>query len=78
MIERLNARTGNPYGKAPGDTDRILGDLAAAEPRLRGAADHEIRTTTPLTDVVAKILHLASLCPDGHNTPEPHPTEHQS
>ena len=46
MTERLGARTGNPYGKAPGDMDRILGDLAAVEPRLRKAADHEIRTTT--------------------------------
>jgi dephospho-CoA kinase len=71
MIERLTARTGNPFGKAPGDMDRILGDLAAVEPRLRKAADHEIRTTPPLTDVVAKVLHLASLYPDGHHTPEP-------
>ena len=78
MIERLAARTGNPYGKAPGDMDRVLSDLAAVEPRLRQAADHEIRTTTPLTDVVAKVLHLASLGPDGHDTPEPPPAEHQS
>ena len=73
MIERLAARTGNPYGKAPGDMDRILSDLAAVEPRLRKAADHEICSTTPLTDVVAKVLHLAGLCPAGHDTPEPHP-----
>ena len=73
MIERLTARTGNPYGTAPGDMDRILGDLAAVEPRLRKAAGHEIRTTIPLTDVVAKVLHLAGLPPGGHNTPEPHP-----
>ena len=69
MIERLAARGGNPYGKAPGDMDRILGDLAVVEPLLRKAADHEIRTTTPLTDVVAKVLHLASLSPHGHDTP---------
>jgi hypothetical protein len=70
-IDTDDGKTGNPFGKAPGDIDRILGDLAAVEPRLRKAADHEIRTTTPLTDVVAKVLHLASLYPDGHNTPEP-------
>jgi hypothetical protein len=46
--------------------DRILGDLAAVEPRLRKAADHEIRTTIPLTDVVAKVLHLAGLRPEPH------------
>lgn len=59
MTERLAVRTGNPYGKAPADMDRILADLAGVEPLLRKAADHEIRTTIPLTDVVAQILRLA-------------------
>jgi len=58
MIERLAARTGNPTGKAPGDLDRILADLDTVEPLLRRAADHEIRTTIPLTDVVAEVVHL--------------------
>ncbi len=58
MIERLAARTGNPYGKAPGDLDRILADLDTVEPLLRRAADYEIRTTIPLTDVVAEVVHL--------------------
>ena len=46
MIERLGARTGNPYGKAPGDMDRILGDLAggsaatAEGSRSRDPDDH--------------------------------------
>ena len=70
MIERLGARTGNRYGKAPGDMDRILGDLAAVEPLLRKAADHEIRTTIPLAEVVARVLYLAGLTPDGHDTPK--------
>jgi RNase adaptor protein for sRNA GlmZ degradation len=73
LIERLAARTGNPYGTAPGDMDRILGDLAAVEPLLRKAADHEIRTIIPLTDLVAEVLHLASLSPEGHDTLKPHP-----
>ncbi len=73
MIERLTARTGNPYGKAAGDMDRILGDLASVEPLLRTTADHEIRTTAPLTDVVAMVLHLTGLSPGGHNTPGPRP-----
>jgi hypothetical protein len=70
MIERLSARTGNPYGRAPGDMDRILSDLAAVEPLLRKAADHEIRTTIPLAEVVAKVLYLAGLTPDGHDAPK--------
>jgi broad-specificity NMP kinase len=61
MTERLEARACNPYGKAPGDMARILADLAAVEPLLRKSADHEIRTTIPLADVVAKVLHLAGL-----------------
>jgi hypothetical protein len=61
MNERLAARVGNPYGKAPGDKARILAGLAAAEPLLRKAADRVIRTTIPLAGVVAKVLHLAGL-----------------
>lgn len=66
MTRRLAARAGNPYGKASGDMERILADLATVEPLLRKAADHEIRTTIPLADVVARILHLAGISPDGH------------
>jgi dephospho-CoA kinase len=63
MIERLRARTGNPYGTAPGDLDRILADLDTVEPLLRGTADHEIRTTIALTDVVAEVVRLTGLSP---------------
>jgi dephospho-CoA kinase len=77
MIERLTARTGNPYGKAPGDMDRILADLAAVEPLLRKAADHEIRTVIPLADVVAQVLHLTGLAPDGHDTPKLRLADHR-
>jgi hypothetical protein len=78
MTGRLAARTGNPYGKADGDMGRILADLAAVEPLLRKAADHEIRTTIPLADVVAKVLSLTG-CPQtvtmhAGRTPAEHPT----
>jgi dephospho-CoA kinase len=68
MIERLAARTGNPYGTAPGDLDRILADLDTVGPLLRRTADYEIRTTIPLTDVVAEVVHLAGLSPGSRNT----------
>ena len=60
MLQRLGARTGNPYGKAPGDLDRVISDTQNIEPLLRQAADHEISTTMPLHDVVTGILRLAS------------------
>ena len=59
LVRRLARRTGNPYGKSPDELARVLGDLEAVEPRLRSAADHEIRTTIPLADVVSAVLLLA-------------------
>jgi dephospho-CoA kinase len=58
LASRLAARTGNPYGKTPRDMDRVLADLKAVEPLLRQAADHEIRTTIPVDEVVTAILRL--------------------
>jgi broad-specificity NMP kinase len=58
LLERLANRTSNSYGKAPEELDRILHDLGAVEPLLRRAADHEVRTTMPLSEVVAAILRL--------------------
>lgn len=58
LAERLSSRAGNPYGKAPAELRRVFDDLRAVEPLLRQAADHEIRTTMPLTDVVTAVLRL--------------------
>jgi dephospho-CoA kinase len=59
LAERLASRTTNSFGRAPGELARVLDDLQAVEPLLRKAATHEIRTTMPLGDVVAEVLHLA-------------------
>ena len=59
LAGRLASRTNNPFGKSPGELERILDDLRAVEPLLRRAADHEIRTTMPLSDVVTEVLRLA-------------------
>ena len=58
LARRLASRAGNPYGKAPGELRRVFDDLRAVEPLLRQAADHEIRTTMPLSDVVTAVLRL--------------------
>jgi dephospho-CoA kinase len=60
LVERLASRTSNPFGKSPGELERVLDDLRSVEPLLRTAADHEIRTTKPLSDVVAEVLRLAA------------------
>ena len=58
MLERLARRTSNPFGKDPAELARILDDLERIEPLLRRAADHEVRTTAPLDEVVDTILRL--------------------
>lgn len=59
LVERLASRTSNPFGKSPGELERVLDDLRSVEPLLRTAANHEIRTTKPLSDVVAEVSRLA-------------------
>ena len=63
LLERVAARTGNPYGKSPEDLRRILDDLEHVEPLLRRVADHEVRTTAPLDEVVEDVLRLVGAEP---------------
>jgi dephospho-CoA kinase len=58
MVERLTTRTTNPYGKDREELRRFLEDVEAVEPLLRRVADHEVRTTAPLDEVVATVLRL--------------------
>jgi dephospho-CoA kinase len=58
LVERLAARTTNPYGKEPGELRRIMADAADVEPLLRRVADHEVHTSRPLEEVVTVILRL--------------------
>ena len=59
LAERLASRAGNPFGKTPAELRRVFDDLRAVEPLLRKAADYEIKTTMPLSDVVAAVLRVA-------------------
>ena len=58
MVERLATRTTNPYGRHPEELRRFLEDVEAVEPLLRRVADHEVRTTAPLDEVVTTVLRL--------------------
>ena len=60
IVERLAARTTNPYGKRPEEVARVMGQLRTVEPLLRRAADYEIDTTLPLDQVVAKVLQITN------------------
>jgi dephospho-CoA kinase len=58
MIERLAARTNNPFGKRPDELAKILADLETYEPLIRRDSTHEIDTSKPLDDVIDEILVL--------------------
>jgi dephospho-CoA kinase len=58
LLERLATRPDNPFGKAPDELRRVLDDVRTVEPLLRRVADHEVRTTEPLDDVVTTVLRL--------------------
>ena len=59
LAERLASRTTNSFGRGAGELERVLDDVQTVEPLLRKAATYEIRTTMPLGDVIAAVLHLA-------------------
>jgi shikimate kinase len=59
IVERLTTRTNNPYGRRPEEVARVLSLMQTIEPLLRSGADHEIDTSIPLDQVVAKILQIA-------------------
>ena len=60
MLERIVARTTNPFGKNPAERARILDDLATVEPLLRRSATVEIDTSVPLIDVVRQLEELSA------------------
>jgi dephospho-CoA kinase len=56
IVERVTARTNNPYGRRPGELAKILADLETIEPLLRGGATVEIDTNRPVEQVVSAVL----------------------
>ena len=58
IVERLGARTNNPYGKHPDEVARVLGLVENVEPLLRRVAGYEIDTSARLEDVVATVLQV--------------------
>lgn len=62
ILNRLQTREFNQYGKQADQQERVLSLTETVEPLLRGSADHEIDTgRTSLEDVVDRILQQAGL-----------------
>ena len=60
ILERVAVRSTNDFGKTDAERDRIISDLAAVEPILRGGATAEIDTRAPLAEVVDALERIAS------------------
>ena len=59
VLQRIEQRTNNPFGKSLEERARILADTAEVEPLLRQAATHEVQTDRPLAEVVDIVAGIA-------------------
>jgi dephospho-CoA kinase len=59
LLERIAARTGNPYGKSSQERAEILGYLHTVEPLLRATATVELDAAATISDVVDRLERLA-------------------
>ena len=58
IVERLQTRTTNAYGKQADEVARVLALQQTIEPLLRRVATSEIDTRPPVDEVIATILRL--------------------
>lgn len=58
ILDRVEKRTTNDYGKGPGECDRILFHLGSVEPLLRATCTHEIDASRPLDEVVNALIAI--------------------
>ena len=63
IADRLATRTNNPFGQRPGEVERVLRLREEVEPLLRRGASHEIDTSAPLDEVVARVIRIAGIAP---------------
>jgi dephospho-CoA kinase len=60
LLERIEARTSNPYGKDPAEWELVLHHLATVEPLLRASATHELDASRPLDELVEELIAIAA------------------
>jgi shikimate kinase len=58
VAQRLATRTGNDYGKGPGEAARVLDLIREVEPILRAGATHEIDSSGAPDDVLAAVIRI--------------------
>jgi dephospho-CoA kinase len=63
ILERVQGRETNDFGKSEAERRRILDDLATVEPLLRAGATAQIDTRAPLAEVVDALERIAEDVP---------------
>jgi shikimate kinase len=63
VMERIDRRTNNPFGKSAQERAQILADISEVEPLLRQAATHEVSTDRPLAEVVDTVAGIVEGIP---------------
>jgi adenylate kinase family enzyme len=58
ILDRVENRTTNDYGKGSGERELILSHLDWVEPLLRETCTHEIDASRPLDDVVGALIAI--------------------
>lgn len=58
ILDRVENRTTNDYGKGRGERDLILSHLGSVEPLLRATCTHELDASRPLADVVDALIAI--------------------
>src|ERR671923_2435652 len=59
ILDRVDRRTTNDYGKTPHERDLILTYLETVEPLLRARATHELDASRPVAEVVDALIAIA-------------------
>lgn len=60
ILERIESRDTNAYGKDPKERALIMKHLQTIEPLLRATATHELDATQPLTEVANALVAIAT------------------
>jgi shikimate kinase len=60
ILERIEHRTTNDYGKSEAERALILEDLEEVEPRLRATCTHELDASEPLATVVERLIKIGN------------------
>jgi broad-specificity NMP kinase len=58
LLDRIEHRRTNDYGKSAEERRSILAHLAEVEPLLRRSCTHEVDASRPLDDVVAELIAI--------------------